>query len=230
MGECIIARSSGGTSGSENMVATNLPVLNANYPVDGYFKYNVGITLSCMIDMYPINCTYQWYVDDVAIEGANSDTYTFNGTNEYKTHNIFCKVSNSLGSVYSRTANILEYPEKLYITYQTQIYFEFDDKLYGINEYARIMADTYTYSAELLPFSMYNNLSFNVDEEQTGTYILLQTNNYATGKIIGIFSPGSDKYTNVTKTYDISDITYDEILVINNSGSNNVFFKSIYFS
>ena len=105
-----IAGSGGGSA------ATNLPILNENYPTDTEFKSSAsGHSFSVLIDKYPSGCAYQWYLNDQPIADATSSVYNFVPEDMYATYNIFCVVSNSLGSVTSRTAIVTVYPSKLYI-------------------------------------------------------------------------------------------------------------------
>lgn len=84
------------------------PVLDTSYPV------NVSCILHDSIDAlsvrvaeagYPDSYTYQWYKNDVAIDGATSPTYPLS-TSEKGTREYHCVVTNEAGSVTSRTAMI----------------------------------------------------------------------------------------------------------------------------
>ena len=74
MGECFITRR-GGESESYKV-----PILDPNYPKDvslvesenGIATFEIKISK----DGSPATYTYQWYCDDVAIEGETSSTYT----------------------------------------------------------------------------------------------------------------------------------------------------------
>ena len=131
MGECIIARSGVGGGSNNIVVTTNLPVLNENYPMDVQFKYSTsGCILNVLIDMYPTDCTYQWYMNNQIIPGETSYSYTFIPTEDvYATYNIYCVVSNSLGSVTSRTSTVIVYPTILYI-FKENVGFGYDNKTF----------------------------------------------------------------------------------------------------
>lgn len=120
MGECIIASGRYAyvslSSEDSGIIAENLPVLNSKYPSDVSFKYNeTGYSLNVLIDQYPSGCKYQWYINNQPIIGATSAIYTFIPEDVYATYEIFCVVSNSLGSITSRTASFTCYPTKFYI-------------------------------------------------------------------------------------------------------------------
>lgn len=159
MGECIIARSGVGGGGS---VQIQLPVLNTTYPVDGYVKYGSSITLSCIVDMYLSDCSYQWYINDQPVSGGTQDTYVFNGINEYKSYNVYCKVSNSIGTVYTRTACITTYPTTFKITDSNNCYIDFDSNLYVNGVSMSLKASKSSVSKTLIPFELYNNIVISV--------------------------------------------------------------------
>lgn len=50
--------------------------------------------------------TYQWYRNDVVIGGATSSTYTYTGTAGHSGSKFNCKVTNSVGSVMSKTTTV----------------------------------------------------------------------------------------------------------------------------
>lgn len=166
MGECII--SGGGRtvyisgSGGESTVA-KLPVLNDNYPVDSYVKYNSNITLSCLVDMYYTDCTYQWYIDDTPIEGAINSTYVFTSTNNsYMEHSAYCRVTNSIGSTYSRTCFVKEYPTKFCILLEGIAAIPFDSNISHYPStnyigYSRVNGTTST--LDLVPLGLYTTLN-----------------------------------------------------------------------
>jgi hypothetical protein len=88
------------------------PVLNSSYPADATVTYRYGKSTSATFKVQiatagvPTSYTYQWYVDDKAVSGATSATYTISGLNADATKNVYCKVTNAAGTVQSRTATL----------------------------------------------------------------------------------------------------------------------------
>lgn len=83
------------------------PVLNSNYPANVAIENGKSVTCEVMIatDGNPKDYTYQWYKNGSAVSGATGSSYTFTpGTTEKP--NVYCEVTNSAGTVTSRTATI----------------------------------------------------------------------------------------------------------------------------
>lgn len=84
-----------------------VPVLSPNYPEDASLEFNKNVTCKVAIETpgSPALCSYQWYKNGEAVEGATGDTYTFQplvvGSVE-----VYCRVTNEAGTVTSRTAVI----------------------------------------------------------------------------------------------------------------------------
>lgn len=83
------------------------PVLNASYPQDVSATVNDSVTLKAEIQTAgsPAEYDYQWYKDENAIAGANEAEYTFEA-DTVGTSTFYCVVTNSAGSVTSRTATV----------------------------------------------------------------------------------------------------------------------------
>lgn len=106
MGECFITRR-GGESESYKV-----PILDPNYPMDvslvesenGIATFEIKISK----DGFPATYTYQWYLDNKSIPGANSDTYSTDSLTQVtaETLKIYCEVTNEAGTVTSRTASL----------------------------------------------------------------------------------------------------------------------------
>lgn len=84
------------------------PVLNTSYPanvtgatVGGSATFKVTIAT----DGYPASYTYQWYVNGSAVSGATSASYTISSLAK-GTYTVYCKVTNTAGTVTSRTATL----------------------------------------------------------------------------------------------------------------------------
>lgn len=105
---CEVTNKAGTVRTREATLTVNrLPVLDSNYPANTSIKRpnSVTSTVSIAEPGYPDAYTYQWYNDGVAVSGETSSSYTFTpaavGTTE-----LYCEVTNSAGTVTSRTATI----------------------------------------------------------------------------------------------------------------------------
>lgn len=125
MGECIIARSSCGTSGggSGTIIASAPPVLNSSNPIDTelFIKNNQSIILTVFIEENNINCTYQWFINNYAVPGATEAIFEYIPEDTYAVNKIKCAVTNSAGTIYSREASITIWPTRLYIIKDSKI-------------------------------------------------------------------------------------------------------------
>lgn len=84
-----------------------LPILNGNYPEDITSEIGSSVTAKVVIDEdgNPASYSFQWYKDNVAIEGATSPTYTFT-LSSIGTSTLYCNITNNAGTVTSRYATI----------------------------------------------------------------------------------------------------------------------------
>lgn len=84
------------------------PVLNTSYPKNVTVTSGTNATFKVEIseDGIPPDCTYQWYVDDTAVSGATSSSYTRSTSSDKGTYSVYCKVTNIAGTVTSRTATL----------------------------------------------------------------------------------------------------------------------------
>lgn len=99
-----------------NVTQNNLPVLNTSYPANVTTDVtNSGAMFKTEIIQHgnPAEYTYQWYVNDTAVSGATSSTYTRTSL-AVGTYKVYCKVTNSAGTVTSRTATLTVTPLYLY--------------------------------------------------------------------------------------------------------------------
>ena len=105
MGECFITRRN-----SDPLY--QLPVLNSSYPANASVSYAYGSSTSATFSVsiatagVPDSYTYQWYVNNGAVSGATSSSYTKTGLNEAGAYTVYCKVTNKAGTVTSRTATL----------------------------------------------------------------------------------------------------------------------------
>ena len=83
------------------------PVLNSSYPSDVTIENGKSVTCNVEIatDGNPKDYTYQWYKNGSAVSGATGSSYTFTPGSTEKP-DVYCEVTNSAGTVTSRTATI----------------------------------------------------------------------------------------------------------------------------
>ncbi len=89
------------------LVVNALPKLDSAKPANGKCEVGKSITLEVAISEhgYPKEYTYQWYKNGSKISGANSSKYAFAPSGVGAT-TLYCEVTNSAGTVKSRTATI----------------------------------------------------------------------------------------------------------------------------
>lgn len=113
MGECLKTRRDG------NMYS--LPTLNTAYPQDVSIiesaSGNATFQVAILIDGKPAEYTYQWYVNNSAVSGATSSTYTKTGLTSTGTYSVYCNVTNKAGTVKSRVATLSVKSSKPTYTY-----------------------------------------------------------------------------------------------------------------
>lgn len=89
-----------------------LPVLDAAYPQDVNLTVIKGDTVSATFNVVftahgkPANYTYQWYVDGVAVEGANNSVFVKDNLANTVNHSIYCEITNEAGTVTTRVATL----------------------------------------------------------------------------------------------------------------------------
>lgn len=83
------------------------PTLNSSYPQNATVMIGSSITSKVTISAAgnPASYTYQWYKNGSAVSGATSPSYSFTPT-AIGNITLYCKVTNSAGTVTSRTATI----------------------------------------------------------------------------------------------------------------------------
>lgn len=90
--------------------ANKTPVLDENYPAD--VTINDGSTTSATFKVAiaengrPSEYTYQWYVDDVPVDGATGTSLVLSDLIKAATKKVYCLVTNKAGVVQSRTATL----------------------------------------------------------------------------------------------------------------------------
>lgn len=90
-----------------NVTQYYTPVLNGSYPANATVTLGNSVTSKVKISTAgnPASYTYQWYKNGSAVSGATGSSYTFT-VSATGTTTVYCKVTNSAGTVTSRTATI----------------------------------------------------------------------------------------------------------------------------
>lgn len=83
------------------------PTLNASYPADATVTVTSNGTFKVEIAEagYPNDYTYQWYVNGEKVSGATKSSYSFTRSTEGSS-TVYCEVTNTAGTVKSRTAKL----------------------------------------------------------------------------------------------------------------------------
>lgn len=104
---CVVTNRAGSViSRGAVLTVQALPVLDSGYPADITVAKHTAATCKVSVSGgYPEDYTYQWYVDGVAISGANEASGTFTPT-VTGTWELYCEVTNAAGTVTSRTATV----------------------------------------------------------------------------------------------------------------------------
>lgn len=97
-----------------NLKVTKFEV-DSNYPQDVTLVVHDAVTSNVVIpdELKSVPCTYQWYKNDIAVDGATSPEYTFT-PDTIGTSKLYCIVTNEVGSITSRTATITANPYYIY--------------------------------------------------------------------------------------------------------------------
>ena len=104
MGECFIMRRGGSIY--------KLPALDDRYPQDVSVNIIDGQAASATFSAVlaepgvPAFYAYQWYVDGVAVDGAEESSYSINDILDSSTHNVYCEVKHKAGTVHTRVATL----------------------------------------------------------------------------------------------------------------------------
>ena len=98
-----------------NLTVLYAPILNESHPSNATVVSGKSVTCNVTIkeDGNPAEYTYQWYKDDIAIDGANASSYTVE-TDFIGTTSLHCVVTNAAGYVTSRKATITTTPYYIY--------------------------------------------------------------------------------------------------------------------
>lgn len=115
---CVVSNKAGSVMSrvaSLNVGKYYTPVLDGNYPLNDTVEIQNSVVCQVRIatDGNPSNYTYQWYKNNIAINGAINSSYIFTPT-ELGDVEIYCIVTNSAGTVKSRIATITAIPVYLY--------------------------------------------------------------------------------------------------------------------
>ena len=88
-----------------------LPVLDTQFPkdiIDTFLTESTNATFTVKIAEHgnPASYSYQWYIDSNPVEGATNSTYTFLNITDTCSHTVYCTVTNKMGTVTTRTAQL----------------------------------------------------------------------------------------------------------------------------
>lgn len=95
-----------------NTNVRKLMVLNPEFPKDVTMTVIKGNTASASFSVdisehgKPAEYSYQWYVNDIPVAGANGSSFEKTGLTETETSTVYCDVTNKKGTVRSRTATL----------------------------------------------------------------------------------------------------------------------------
>ena len=104
MGECFIMRRGG------NILRLTVP--NGSYPQDCAVSVNDGQAGSATFEAViadagnPAFCTYQWYVDGIAVDGAVNATFTMENIVDAAVRTVYCEITNKAGTATTRSATL----------------------------------------------------------------------------------------------------------------------------
>lgn len=172
-----------------------LPVLSDDYPADKTVKFDDGSSGSATFYVgiethgVPNNYSYQWYVNNVPVEGAVYESYTHTVYSECEDE-IFCRVSNAAGYVDSRVATLDATYTVLYLYNSGNEYTKvtggwcFDNAVaYGTvlrgDTWLECRAIQYTcfgrycYTRNKIDLTNYNRIYFYFDGIEAATYAFL---------------------------------------------------------
>lgn len=91
-----------------SVTKNDVPILDTSYPLNvtgAEVGGSVTFTTKIVQHGTPAEYTYQWYVNGSAVIGATSASYTMSNLTK-GTNTVYCKVTNSAGTVQSRTATL----------------------------------------------------------------------------------------------------------------------------
>ena len=102
----------------DSMLLTVIPILILLFfeIAAGYFSLRFN-KFRNLVDGKPAEYTYQWYVNNSAVSGATSSTYTKTGLTSVDTYSVYCNVTNKAGTVKSRVATLAVKSTKPIYTY-----------------------------------------------------------------------------------------------------------------
>ncbi|MBN1981611.1 MAG: hypothetical protein JW795_08775 [Chitinivibrionales bacterium] len=100
---CVVSNDAGTvvSAEAELAVAPGIPVIEAE-PVDVSTQEKTSVTFA--VKARGLTLAYGWYANDVAIQGANTDSYTFTAQTTDNGKQFHCVVTNALGTKTTRKA------------------------------------------------------------------------------------------------------------------------------
>lgn len=198
------------------------PDIDDIHPKDATVEVDNSVTCNVVISEHglPNVYRYQWFVNDVAVEDATNDSYTFTPNDNGPT-SVYCEVTNDAGTVKSRTATISEFMR--FVPNQSAPWSVTQYDVDGYHGAQLTTNDDSTYikcnstrswiSGGVISFdaTKYSKLKIKCNvalsnHKETGQYLQIGISKTPYGALaVGYAHSGADDFT-VDKEYDLSTI------------------------
>ena len=166
---------------------------------DAQIKYNEkDVTLTANVEP-KLTILYQWYVNDVAISGATSATYTHLATNDAGTYTYYCEVTISENGCTGTSDEVTITVNKADNSFKVTIH---EGLVYDGNEYVLLEVEDY----DGIPNNVYYRKVLASEDDGTGlnasNYESVGTTNKPTSNVAGTFKiyyyvPESTNYNEI---------------------------------
>lgn len=132
-------------SSGDSSTSSKIPILESSLPTDASFLAGDSITCNVLVIDNDEDITYQWYVDSVAVLGANESSYTITSLDP-KSISVYCNVKNANGTTTSRIATItvlsaipqMEYTGTYQINNESATDWNIEFKTSGILKFSKL--------------------------------------------------------------------------------------------